>query len=85
MDSGTCCIPGFHTTSWLFALWSLANKGYIHKNLGHVPRPGPDLTTQLPGTKSQAGAAVFHPFSDKLYFYPVTFNRDLPSQLKVPY
>lgn len=40
-----------------------------------VPRrPWPGLAIELPGTEVRAGAAVFRPFPDKLYFYPVTFR-----------
>lgn len=51
------------------ALWSLANEGCVPKILGLSSLSQPGLTVCLPGTKSQAGAAVFHPFPDKLYFY----------------
>lgn len=53
------------------APWSLPPAVCSKAPLSHA---GPALAIQLPGTEVRAGAAVFRPFPDKLYFYPVTFR-----------
>lgn len=62
-------------------LCSLANEVCIEKNVGHDPGPGPGFTA---GSWHQAGAAVFHLFSDQLYFYLVTFREISQASSRCP-